>query len=448
MTGKKKNSITLRRKQFLIALGAVCLIAIIAEAVLLIHTFSKKKDKKQTPVTPTQQGKLIDNVTPTPTPTVGLEPAFTTVWRLASEKTTYSSGSMSNYVSYEYDERGTEIKRIYYDSESGSPEKTILLHHDRSGIILAEYWVPDENGRLEEKRCYYPTCYGVSIDYMLTQNPYLFEGEIIESCHFDEEGNLTGELRGYHQFLSDPPMHSVVKISQDGQLISHEEYDADDRLTAEFQFTYDSEGRLSEIIKKEDGSSNPYVIYRYEDSTRNDSTTYIFLNSEGTNGNVYKGDVEVETFYDCGDEDAWERMTREDNPDRSIAVGYEHTYHLPNGRFPHGGETYKQILGAIDYIVYSKGMTARVLRKTELREDGQPLKEVHSADGIADVRLASELTEKTYEYDNNITLSRITDEGDVYSFAFDREGNLTQFRSETYGYQTDYEWIAVSYPLY
>ena len=156
MTGKKKNSITLRRKQFLIALGAVCLIAIIAEAVLLIHTFSKKKDKKQTPVTPTQQGKLIDNVTPTPTPTVGLEPAFTTVWRLASEKTTYSSGSMSNYVSYEYDERGTEIKRIYYDSESGSPEKTILLHHDRSGIILAEYWVPDENGRLEEKRCYYP----------------------------------------------------------------------------------------------------------------------------------------------------------------------------------------------------------------------------------------------------------------------------------------------------
>ena len=441
---KNRKRITLKRRQFFLAFAAICLIAIIAEAVLLICTFSKKNDKNKAKVTPTDQGKVDDD----PTPIIEREPRFVRVWRLAGEKTTYSNIDTSDRVSYEYDDYGNEIKRVYYDSKGESPEKTILIHHDRSGIIIAEHWVPDEKGRLEEKRCYYPTCYGVSIDYMLLQNPYLFEGEILESCNYDEEGNLTGELRGYHQFLSEPPVHSVVKISPYGQLTSHEEYDADDRLTAEYQFTYDYEGRLSEIVKAEDGASEPYAIYRYEDYDSGNEITYIFLKSEGTNGYIYKGDVETGIIYDCGAEDAWERMTRKTDPDRSIAVGYEHKYHLPNGTFPHGAETYKQILGATDYIVYSEGMTARVLRKTELRTDGQPLKELRSTDGMADVRLASELTEKTYEYENNTTLSRITDEGDVYSFVFDGEGNLTQFRSETYGYQTDYKWIAIAYPVY
>lgn len=445
---KNRKRITLKRRQFFLALAAVCLIAIIAEAVLLICTFSKKNDKNKAKVTPTDQGKVDDD----PTPTIEREPRFVRVWRLAGEKTTYSNIDTSDRVSYEYDDYGNEIKRVYYDSKGESPEKTILIHHDRSGIIIAEYWVPDEKGRLEEKRCYYPTCYGVSIDYMLIHNPQLFQGEILESCSYDEDGNLTGELRGYHQFLSEPPVHSVVKISPYGQLTSHEEYDADDRLTAEYQFTYDYEGRISEIVKVEDGASKPYAIYRYEGysgySSEDEETTYIYMNSEGTNGYIYKGDVETGTFYDCGSEDAWERMTRKTDPDRSITVGYEHTDHFPCGRFPHGAETYKQILGSMDYIVYSEGMTARVLRKTEFREDGQPLKELRSADGMSDVRLASEVAEKIYEYGDNGQLSRITDGNEIYSFTFDGEGNLTQFRSETYGYQTDYKWVAIAYPVY
>ena len=446
MTGKKKNAITLRRKQFLIALGAVCLIAIIAEAVLLIHTFSKKKDKKQTEITPTEQGKLVDNVTPTPSPvtTPELEPAFTQVWRLASEKTTYSNGNVSNFWSYEYDELGREIKRVFYDEETLKPSATILIHHDRSGIIITEQWEPDVNGTLKETRCFYPTGYGTSFDFMLIKNPYLSEGEILESCHYDENGNLTGELRSWHQFIEDPPTHSVVKISPDGQLISHEEYDVDDRLTAEYRFTYDGLGRLSEIQSIEDGTSNAYVIYRYEDEL-----TYFFLNSEGTNGYIYKDGVEIGTFSDYGAEDAWERMTREDNPNREIAVGYEVRYHFPNGRFPHDEDSLRQILGGTDYIMYSERTTARLLENTELREDGQPLREIRSEDWMEDVRLSSNLLERNFRYGDDGRLSRVESASeDVYSFVFDRDGNLTQVRNETYGYQSDYEWIAVSIPMY
>ena len=137
---KNRKRITLKRRQFFLALAAVCLIAIIAEAVLLICTFSKKNDKNKAKVTPTYQGKVVDD----PTPTIEREPRFVRVWRLAGEKTTYSNIDTSDRVSYEYDDYGNEIKRVYYDSKGESPEKTILIHHDRSGIIIAEHWVPDE----------------------------------------------------------------------------------------------------------------------------------------------------------------------------------------------------------------------------------------------------------------------------------------------------------------
>ena len=99
--------------------------------------------------------------------------------------------------------------------------------------------------------------------------------------------------------------------------------------------------------------------------------------------------------------------------------------------------------------MYSERTTARLLEKTEVREDGQPLREIRSEDWMEDVRLSSNLLERNFRYGDDGRLSRVESASeDVYSFVFDRDGNLTQVRNETYGYQSDYEWIAVSIPMY
>jgi hypothetical protein len=139
--------------------------------------------------------------------------------------------------------------------------------------------------------------------------------------------------------------------------------------------------------------------------------------------------------------DAWERMTRKENPDRSIEVGYEMVYHFPKGRFPHNASVY-----AFDYTVYAKQTTARVLRKTEFREDGQPLKDIRSKDGLEDVRISSNTEAIDFVYSDNGLLSEIVSADETVFLTFDRNGNLTRLQNETYKYTTDYEWTAVQIP--
>lgn len=437
MTGKKKNAIVLRRRQFLLALAAVCLIAVIAEAVLLIRTFSKKKDKSPAEATPTEVPRVADQttVTPSPIPIYDSEPVYTEVWRLAKEKTVYSDGTLSNCVSYEYDELGRESKRIIYGSDCTTARETILFHYDRSGIVITEHWAPDENGSLVSKRCFYPTCNGVSTDFFLTQNPYLSDGEILEDCAYDDDGNLTGELKAYHEFMNEPPYRSTLTISKEGLLISHAETDPNGESEVIYSFTYDETGRLSGITKSTPDGEREYAVYRYEDER-----TYIIYNSEDTRGYIYEGGYVAGYFSEYGN-DAWERMTREENPDRSIEVGYEMVYHFPKGRFPHNASVY-----AFDYTVYAKQTTARVLRKTEFREDGQPLKDIRSKDGLEDVRISSNTEAIDFVYSDNGLLSEIVSADETVFLTFDRNDNLTRLQNETYKYTTDYEWTAVQIP--
>ena len=443
MTGKKKSGIALKRRQFLLALAAVCLIAVIAEAVLLIRTFSKKNNKKTAEITPTEIPKVAQKPTDTPSPTPELEPAFTTVWRLAKEKTTYSDGTLSNCYSYEYDDQGREIKRIIYGSDGVTPEETVLFHQDRSGVVITEHWVPDENGTLREKKCFFLTCSGVSIDSLWKQNLYLGSGEILTSCEYDENGNLTGELKGYHQFLDDPPYHSTVTINAYGQLVSHVETGPDGEVTGNYSFQYDNLGRLTDIIRNDDDGPREHIAYRYEDDL-----TYVLMNSEEVRGYIYKDGVEVGLFCEYGDADAWERMSREYDPDRSIVVGYEMWYHFPKGSFPHNAESFAREISGCDYTVYSEGMTARLLTKTECRDDGQPLREIFSADGMEDVRIASSLKERNFEYGDNGRVSRIESSEGIVTMAFDTDGNMIQYNNDFYGFKTDYEWAAIPIALY
>ena len=111
-------------------------------------------------------------------------------------------------------------------------------------------------------------------------------------------------------------------------------------------------------------------------------------------------------------------------------------------------ESFAREISGCDYTVYSEGMTARLLTKTECRDDGQPLREIFSADGMEDVRIASSLMERNFEYGDNGRVSRIESSEGIVTVAFDADGNMIQYNNDFYGFKTDYEWAAIPIALY
>jgi hypothetical protein len=95
-TGKSKKPV-LKRKHFILALIAVCAIAVIAEGVLLAVTFSKKKkDKKQDEMRPTVESSEVPE-------------GKQLVWRIAKDTWTNIEGDTSETL-YCYDNLGRVVQ--------------------------------------------------------------------------------------------------------------------------------------------------------------------------------------------------------------------------------------------------------------------------------------------------------------------------------------------------
>ena len=138
-TGKSKKPV-LKRKHFILALIAVCAIAVIAEGVLLAVTFSKKKGKKS------DDKKSAVEIPEVPE-------GMKLVWRVAKMVESYSESSdssgMVHETRYSYDELGrlssretksfrseevyyTGLRRLYYE---GPGVRTVLYRSDGDGPI-------------------------------------------------------------------------------------------------------------------------------------------------------------------------------------------------------------------------------------------------------------------------------------------------------------------------
>ena len=133
-TGKSKKPV-LKRKHFILALIAVCAIAVIAEGVLLAVTFSKKKGKKS------DDKKSAVEIPEVPD-------GMKLVWRVAKMVESYPGGSDSSgtvhETRYSYDELGrlssretksfrseevyyTGLRKLYYE---GPGVRTVLYRSD------------------------------------------------------------------------------------------------------------------------------------------------------------------------------------------------------------------------------------------------------------------------------------------------------------------------------
>lgn len=201
----------LGRKQFILLIVSVCLVALLAEAVLLIHTFSKKGDKERKLKT-SREG---------------------TVWRVKEAR--LQSDDYIVVYSFEYDEKGREIVRSAHIEENDgttrdSAPRKIKYFAGGCGLYWNEY--ADYN---DTKMVFF------------TEDPLIVTRvEWVSRYETDEQGRLT-----------------ILETSDSGvdRRWTFDEEGRPTRVSASngevTRYSYDTEGRLVQIKRE-------LVIYESE----------------------------------------------------------------------------------------------------------------------------------------------------------------------------------------
>ena len=241
---KKKSGLT--RKHFIIGLLAVCAIAVIAEAVLLIHTFSKKKKEAKAP-----DKKIEGNAgtetekEPTATPDSEEGNNFRTEWKLISRRQS-DNGAENSFV-YDYDEYGRQT-RIAYLSQ-GKTVWTDYYSYTKNGYVFEE-WIPDKRGEKNH------TAISDQIGALETIWDSLTDGIAgnYEEA-FDRNGNrikltitLPGDGEKYPEYTAVQYLYEY-EYDEKGRLTKRtksEGIDGEFKLRSFDELVYDSEGRLKE----------------------------------------------------------------------------------------------------------------------------------------------------------------------------------------------------------
>ena len=139
-TGKSKKPV-LKRKHFILALIAVCAIAVIAEGVLLVVTFSKKKkDKKQDEMRPTVESSEVPE-------------GKQLVWRIAKDTWTNIEGDTSETL-YCYDDLGrvVQIETRQMDERGAVEGVVVYRYFYESGSVRIEGYHLEKDESVSEDK--------------------------------------------------------------------------------------------------------------------------------------------------------------------------------------------------------------------------------------------------------------------------------------------------------
>ena len=276
MTGEnEKKSFRLTRKQFIIAIAAVCGIALIIEAALLVHTFSKgkNKEKKKEPSGEKEQQQNVIEISGYVATTCRyedgkkiLEKIYTVEvdesGRLVHEHT-YRSAELQGEdaesdedVVYTYDEQGRLIKEEHTTNRQLPETEKYRFEYVYDGPMNSGFPVRvvkkkiDETGKkVEEEEFWYDTN-----DKLGSYTKYVVDGRSVyeERIGHNKNGHLTSTLATNQDgFYAE--YDSAAKVSSrfyQGELVGKCYFDGEDRLI-----------RSEEIGT--DGDPQYYTVYEY-----------------------------------------------------------------------------------------------------------------------------------------------------------------------------------------
>ena len=414
MSTKKRKLSKESRKKIIIAFVAVCAIALIAEAGLLIHTFSKKKPagKPESEPTLTEEPQVSGSPSPTPAPETY------SVWKLA--KSFIIDGNNEDVLMYEYlyDELGRESGYISYETDGVTVIETYESTYLPDGSRIEEVWMEDKNGKLLESYYYPPAVDLWNETFGLAK---------IDRCEKDESGRITS-LRTLMDW-DDPRMdHAPVEWTfQDGRVTGFYYLNEDGSIMQPWEILYDDSGRVTKVVayySERGGDIAETIVIAYD----GDSVTVT-----KTSGVGEYALMEYKNGYLMHDE-----TSKTLGP--GVFTKWTQTYIWPKGNWPEFMRF--SICGREAYYTDEDGEKKQ--NDAEKDSEGQP---VVSTDYLSD---GSVLSVAKYYYDFDGMLNRIDhyDSDGTQSterFEFDEAGNLTYW--DEAGIAFRFEWVELKIPV-
>lgn len=462
---RKKKKQGIRKKQFIILIVGVCAVALIAEAALLISTFSRKKPDKpvQTTVSPTEEVLPVEEDYEDDSDDEPVE--HKTVWRLAREDVLGNNGFTVGHI---YDSMGREIRRVEYKPDGVTPKSTVILKYDAGGMIFAETWIPDEEGSLEQTKCYFPSAAGFdTLDYWVV-NMSLEGGEIVEEVSYSNDGHLQSVISSFPaDGSSSAKKQSRWEFGDDGLVRFHLVDLRNGNWQRRYEFRYDKKERLNGITYFEGSDSGiPEYAIHYKGNQR------IVVQRTASNFMIYTfRDEQLLKMAMESNQDAWGRLSRRKDPDLSIQDGWLIWYHYPKICYPYMDHTTANLtnpaykISAEDEFVYVNGVLVSQPQRTILDAEANPVQWFISVDPNGDAREPkTECTRLDFVY-GSVIRTRTDVEGMPYdsmekaltlmtatkpdkdvtlveqSFKFDNDENLTFI--QRHEVTAEFRWVSV-----
>ena len=427
--GKKGG---IKRRHFIAALIVVCSVAVIAEAVLLVHFFTKKKPSE----------KPEKTVSGTPVPTIPVKDPETAKRYVITKEYGWryneAIGRSGEFCKeYEYDESGrvTVIRVLDGDKVIS----TAITTYGKEGSVT-ETWEPDRNGTLE-KRSF--------ADQTGETFRTVYQDEL-DSCYAEYDGEKN---RTALKYVTDggEVFYTRWEYDENGNMIKRSESEPDngaERVSSYHTFDYDDEGR---IVK-----DTCYAISA-DGQVETDWWTEF----------MYDGTKKTERFcyYDSGILRS-EEWTYDGNIEERYQIEYEgeftytYLYYFPEANYPdHIFYPYEDCFCSREWK--EAGMSD-IRQTVEFNEQGQAVR-FYSVEGDKKTLVAE------CEYDENGRFRKVvthyfwenmyvdaasTAAEDLYNeevlewtFTYDDAGNLTQLTREDMDTHSvlveNYEWIAI-----
>ena len=433
--GKKRQFRGFKRKHFIIGLLTVCAIAVIAEAVLLVHTFSKEKKNAKTP-----DKRIEDNTgtktEPTGTPALEENRDYRKEWKLISRRRVKNESE--DTFSYEYDEYGRQIRTVY--SYQGKPVQTDYYTHTKNGHVFEE-WLPDKGGTLSNKQ--------VSDQI---ETVWVFE---------DMPSDETGSFDNYEEEFDHNGNRTKIRITDIGD---GETYPINAEVTYLYDYEYDESGQLKKRTKSV-GINGEFktksfdeLVYDSEGRLREHTCYSIMEDSE-----EYRKLSRLTYTYEAD-----RTVVQED----SFTAAGEINRTMINTYFPESGvneyriETDAYTTVEKNYASFSDArisdmanFLSELYTRTTTQKDGTAVEEYRKAEFDEEgrpVKLYDPEKGGTFaecEYDEQGRFKRVimyeTFSGEVqYDFEYDGDGNLSKldcyFPQMEYRYSWYLEWAELS----
>ena len=405
-TGKSKKPV-LKRKHFIIALIAVCAIAVIAEGVLLVHTFSGRNR--------TKNGKV--------TPTVAVVPeGYQKVWKVTGE--TYYNGNeeVETTCSYEYDEAGRikKCKQGIFEDVGSSDDLYLYWEwsYDKSGRKITIWSL--ENGDIPAEEnihyMYFETIPLKERPETIARNGIYIKNSMGIRCEYDEDG--------YWQSIL------AKRFPKESSWSSPEEkytfvYDSQQRIVGwNYVGMGNSDGKdhLKDEVKVEYDEKNPEMItstewwYDRKSGKCDLVRTCVFSEGREVSQSELSGDGAFQSSWKMSwSEDGYKTKTwyDEDGKVKKVEDIYEIRYPVPSlvDLMDYTRITFSCTSVEDDYSEYfvkdNLGRVIQVVRK-------------YDSDSSEEVRASAE-----YDEQGRIIFSKES-KYETYSYLYDRYGNLTE----------------------